>query len=121
MTASDAMKLTEVAIGRDSEKVKIVLDLWYAAIRKAAQAGRTSVREGDCDTVRTPIPVAARVAAIEQLRRDGFTAHHEAVGPNETEMTISWAAKPKPPQGGSGTARPTVGPKGGTGTPPRAK
>lgn len=103
MTADDARKLTAEVTTPDPHLVRVVLDLWYTAIRKAAARGKDSVRESECDRVRMPVPTSAKVAALEQLRRDGFTARHEATGHNETEMTISWGPKPIPPRGGTGT------------------
>lgn len=106
MTADDARQITKQATSPDDAMVRIVLDLWYAAIKKAAAAGRDSVRESECDRVRTPTTAFARAVAIEQLRRDGFTARHEVVGRNETEMTISWTKQPLPPRGDSQMASP---------------
>jgi len=103
MTADDARQITKKATSPDDAMVRIVLDLWYAAIKKAAAAGRDSVRESECDRVRTLITACARAAAIEQLRRDGFTASYAATDRNETEMTVSWARQPLPPRGGTGT------------------
>lgn len=90
MTADDARKLTADATALDQQKVEIVLGLWRAGIRKAASAGRSSVRESELDRVRTPIPPAARRAARERLVADGFTVREVQTGPNEGDTEVSW-------------------------------
>lgn len=90
MTADEVRKLMTQATTPDPNELRAVLGLWYHAIRKAATAGRASVRETELDRVRMPIQPIAKAAAIEQLRRDGFTARPEPSGPCESEMTVSW-------------------------------
>lgn len=104
MTADDARKLTDAALAVDSEHVLTVLGLWHAAIKKAADRGRTSVREHECDRVRMPISRAARVTALERLRLAGFWVTTAAAGPNETETEVSWEATGHQPLGRSSTA-----------------
>jgi len=106
MTADDARQLTAQAMNPNARTVNAIVQMWHFAIKKAAAEGRDYVRESECGRLRTPFILASeRAAAIEQLRRDGFTARHESVGRNETEMTVSWGPPViVPPRGGSGTA-----------------
>lgn len=110
MTAEEARALTKKATSPDDAQVLTVVDLWHAAIKKAAEAGRDSVRESELDRIRTPIKPVARRAAIQILCGQGFEVQQVEDGRNEFTWEVSWAAKPIPPQGGSGTAPPRRGP-----------
>lgn len=90
MTVDEARNLTAQATAVDGKKALIVLGLWHEGIRKAAGAGRSSVRESELDRVRTPIPASARKAAREQLTADGFSVKCVADGPNEDTFEVSW-------------------------------
>lgn len=76
MTPNDAKSLMPNRGEVDPEKVRLALDLWHRAIRKAASEGRNSVSGSELERVRTPIPEAAKGAALDELSRRGFKVHH---------------------------------------------
>lgn len=90
MKADDARRLVEEARSTSTRAAEVMLTCWHLAIRKAAEAGRTSVTEDDIDRPRMVIPATAKQAAINRLRADGFTIETVETGPNEYATRASW-------------------------------
>jgi hypothetical protein len=90
MTADDARKLTEEAKVAHVEYAETLLKRWYDAIRRAARAGKTSVRSTEISPLRMIVPVEAHRAAHDKLKADGFTVKTVADGPNESAVEVSW-------------------------------
>lgn len=91
MTPEEARALTANANKVDERKVRIVIDLWELAIKKAAQNGRYAVRETELGVVRTPIPAGAYEQAMKELERRGFRVKEIEERPNEQVIEVSWS------------------------------
>jgi len=85
MTAQDARNITDKVNAADPVKVRIVLELWYEGIKRAAEKGLSAVYASDLGNVRTPIPDNARQEALRQLSAAGFEI---TAGTSDTE--VSW-------------------------------
>lgn len=92
MNAERARQLTEQANRAevDEAKTKVVLDLWHAAIDKAARAGRSLAYESELRVLRTPIPPSAKAEALARLTAEGFTVTTAAAGPHDGQTVVSW-------------------------------
>lgn len=103
MTADDARKMTAKATTCDNATVEMLLRFWYLAIKKAAEEGRTSIREHEVDRTRQLVPSVAHKITFDHMKEAGFVVRTVQTGPNEWVTEVSWEQPPIPPRGGSGT------------------
>jgi hypothetical protein len=90
MTAEEARELTDRANNVGSGKVKLLLDMWEGAITDAAKQGLRVATSDQLDTPRTPIPNTARINALEELKRRGFSVKTIDSAKNEDIIEVSW-------------------------------
>lgn len=90
MKAAEALSLTRQAESTGAGHKRMLLDLWYEAIRKAAKDAKRSVRECDLDTLRCMISAGAWQQARAHLIDDGFKVEYVRVDLIESTYEVSW-------------------------------